>query len=315
MKKQYLPMVLVLTCLALWSGCALQERGNDASKPDSGITGMEASSQCEFVTAGVEPQLSEDVQKQIKTLLSALIHRSEIPAEVEVSESVRAKWSDSYLEDSPVYLQKVVYQDDATVCVRICQKKEYYTLTEVRWGILEWTLEENDWKANHLIISEDYYFSGNSEELTEMVRSYLDKSRAKSPLTEEDIEQARKAAIEEQLSDSFTGHMTEEEIAFLRENISAVYDAEWEERNLPGVLLSDGAGVLDPDSHVSFENATALIACFPSEDLKEANEKLLLALPMSDESRGYVCIVWEEEDGWNARHCVFCKDPITPPER
>ena len=163
--------------------------------------------------------------------------------------------------------------------------------------------QDGSWTVQQDIISSiDPWKEDYVNQLTTLSEDLRNLKRLVNPLREADIRAAMDAAKEAQMDPVFTGLMTEEEKELFRQNLTAVYDEEWEDKHVDIYAMRK-----------DHRNYILLIWVQYTGEEGLIREEVIRGIYGTDGINGYPFVVVQDGDTWSARHEGSIPDP-EPPE-
>ena len=222
---------------------------------------------------------------------------------VVIEEKVQAAYRRAENATGEYRITDVLWDEEERFTVKVVEKRQLKSGGEYeRTHVLDIVCIDGQWTVSRDIFSDDPYEEEFVLQLKALSGELRELKRSLNPLTEADIRAAMDAAEETQMDPVFTGLMTEEEKELFRQNLTAVYDEEWEDKHVDAYAMRK-----DHRNHI------LLIWVQYTGEEGLIREEVIRGIYGTDGIYGYPFVVVQDGDTWSARHEGSIPDP-EPPE-
>ena len=247
--------------------------------------------------------LSEAKLDILQKYTEYLLNGENTSTSVVIEEKVQAAYRSAENATGEYEIAGVLWDDEYRFVVRLI---EWRSIGDGEYSIehtVDIIKQDGSWTVQQDIISSiDPWKEDYVNQLTTLSEDLRNLKRLVNPLREADIRAAMDAAKEAQMDPVFTGLMTEAEKELFRQNLTAVYAEEWEDKHVDVYAMRK-----DHRNHI------LLIWVQYTGEEGLIREEVIRGIYGTDGINGYPFVVVQDGDTWSARHEGSIPDP-EPPE-
>ena len=175
-----------------------------------------------------------DKTKFLESYLRLLAFTEDVSGLDYLSDEVKANWD--YLPYATADFTVSVVWEEENEFVVSCYRRSGKAIGEgLRYDLIVFQKDGERWIVSRDVRSDLWMMADVLDDTYEIVQNVFQKARAARPVTEEEAEAAKEAALERIVKEQERG-WSEETLRKYREAQTLVYDSDWSDENLPKVL-------------------------------------------------------------------------------
>ena len=180
--------------------------------------------------------LSEDRKEAVEDYVRVLSTQIDVSTCTELSDEVKENWDPREVKSAAFNAQRLFWEDDEQFILYGTRNiiTTYWDNWE-RKHFIQFVKTEDGWTVRKDVFS-DNDFRDRTKERDALILEAFDAQRKNAPLTETVLEEARSAAITQNVKILGSKLTASQEQELYRDHLEAVYDPEWEAEVLPGLL-------------------------------------------------------------------------------
>ncbi|MBR5339286.1 MAG: substrate-binding domain-containing protein [Lachnospiraceae bacterium] len=189
--------------------------------------------------------LSDDRKEAVEHYVRLLSTQIDVSTCTELSDEVKENWDPKEVRNAAFDAQRLFWEDDEQFILYGTRNiiTTYWDNWE-RKHFIQFVKTEDGWTVRKDVFS-DNDFRDRTKERNALILEAFDAQRKNAPLTETVLEEARSAAIAQNVKILGSKLTASAEQDLYRDHLEAVYDPEWEAEVLPGLLTLSADSPLD----------------------------------------------------------------------